>query len=271
MKRKLFFVLIISILCFSVTGCSFLFRNKNNDQETTSTQVETTAETENPFEITVVYNDVTDSVNASDGTILINYLASFPEFSIVGYENSAENINDYYVQMNYDFIHFIQNTMSDANLEYTNNAGDPNFPWREWEIENTFEMVRGDESVISVKETDYYYYGGAHPGTTYRADNFSTQTGNLLLFDDIFSDPGDAHSQITNYILDLMTSPDYAGSFFDDYVDLVAGIDMTDRWYFSESGLVVIFNEYEIAPYAAGPFEFTIPYGELDYLLDEYI
>lgn len=270
MRKKLFFVLAVSILCFSITGCSFFLKNKNNNQETTSTQVQTTTENENPFEINVTYNDVTDSVNAGDGTILINYLASFPEFSITGYEDSAENINDYYVQMNYDFIHFIQNTMSDANLEYTNNAGDPNFPWREWEIENTFEMIRGDEAVISVKETDYSYYGGAHPGTIYRADNFSTQTGELLTFDDIVTDPGAAHTFVTDYILNIMASPEYSGTFFDDYVDVVAGIDMTDSWYFSSEGFVLIFNEYDIAPYAAGHFEFTVPYADFDLLLDEY-
>ena len=38
-------------------------------------------------------------------------------------------------------------------------------------------------------------------------------------------------------------------------------------WYFGTDGLVFICNAAIIAPYAAGPLEFTIPYTRLDGML----
>lgn len=266
-KKTIFFTLTALLTCFTLTGCNFFLSNRENSQTETS---ETETTTNIPFSISIDYNDVADSITADDGTTLLNYSASFPEFEIAGYEISADNINDYYSQLNDDFADFIQDQMTDISSDYLNTGNDPNFPWNTYEIENTFEMVRGDEIVISVKESDYSYYGGPHPGTLYRADNFNTQTGELLTFDDIVTDPGDAHNFLTDYILDKMASPEYSGMFFDDYIDTVSGVDLNDRWYFSDEGFVVIFNEYDVAPYAAGHFEFTIPYDEFDYLLPDY-
>ena len=267
MKKNFLFVFIGLISCFAFTGCNFFF-HPNQNQTTTNVETTTTAP---QFEISISYNDQSDSVNANDGTNLINYSASFPELTITGGNAAAEQkINDYFSNLNFNFVHTIQPTISEATQYYEGNASDPNFYMTPYEVEETFDMTRGDETCISFKQTDYSYLGGAHPGTMYSTVNFDTATGNVLDFADVVSDENSAYNFVVDYILNLMADPSYDGYFFDGYTTTVSNFDLNGRWFFSNDGFVVIFNEYDVAPYAAGHFEFTIPYTEFALLLDKY-
>jgi len=50
--------------------------------------------------------------------------------------------------------------------------------------------------------------------------------------------------------------PQIVTSYFEDP-------DLTPNWYFSENGLVIYFNCYDIAPYAAGIIKVEFPYDAL--------
>lgn len=267
MKKNILFLFVGLVTSFSFTGCNIFF---HPNQDETTTEIETTTSVPQ-FEISISYNELSDSITANDGTNLINYTASFPELTITGGNSDAqENINDYFSGLNFNFVHTIQPTISDATQYYDDNSNDPNFYWNPYEVEETFDMTRGDETCISFKQTDYTYLGGAHPGIMLSGVNFDTATGNVLNFEDVVSNEASAYTFATGYLLDLMAEPSYEGYFFDDYENTVNTIDLANRWYFSEEGFVVIFNQYDVAPYAAGNFELTIPYDDFTFLLDEY-
>jgi hypothetical protein len=43
---------------------------------------------------------------------------------------------------------------------------------------------------------------------------------------------------------------------------------MVRKWNITSNGLVIIFDEFQVAPYVPGPQTVTIPYSELKTLID---
>lgn len=47
-----------------------------------------------------------------------------------------------------------------------------------------------------------------------------------------------------------------------DYLETFK-FEMTENFFFDRTGLTFLYNVYEVAPYAEGPMEYTIPYSQL--------
>ena len=130
--------------------------------------------------------------------------------------------------------------------------------------------------IISLLQTDNIYCGGAHPNYVQKAYNFDLKTQRLLTLNDILH-PEAGHVLLDQILIQLeqKLSTFESIGFFSDYqkivIDLFAEETLTPYWYFSDHGLVVYFNCYEIAPYAAGIIKVELPYQILDgILLPEY-
>lgn len=122
-------------------------------------------------------------------------------------------------------------------------------------------VERCDEAVISVCVHESIYSGGAHGIFSQTTYNFDTKTGKLLSVDDL-SDDADA---LTEHIASYIQS-DYADSVTNNEPDLsqVPNLIENGQWYFTNEGMVVFAQLYEIASYAAGMPTFIVPYDELD-------
>ena len=95
--------------------------------------------------------------------------------------------------------------------------------------------------------------------------NFDPQTGQLLHLDDHIKNPSGFVKLAEKYFnLELQESSDEEG--FDDYF-FGEGFHLPANIGFSDDGVILLYNVYEIAPYSEGVIEFTIPFEEaLPYL-----
>ncbi len=122
-------------------------------------------------------------------------------------------------------------------------------------------VERCDENVISLCVHENIYSGGAHGLTVQTTYNFDTKTGKLLSVDDLSDDVDALAEHIASYI-----QTDYADIVKNNEPDLsqVTNLIEEGQWYFSNAGLVVFAQLYEIASYASGMPTFIVPYDELD-------
>lgn len=145
----------------------------------------------------------------------------------------------------------------------------------EWIAPYTVELdctVYQTEHLISVSGTYYSYTGGAHPNTWMLGWNFDLQTGEFLDPELLAEDAALQEAVIAELIRQAQT-PDEDGvvaaeMYWEDYEDIIA------NWAcyavtFDEVGMDVVFSAYELAPYAAGPQEFHLPYAYLEPYLNE--
>lgn len=127
---------------------------------------------------------------------------------------------------------------------------------------------------IAFSMTTYFssYTGGAHPNNVQEAFNFSLEDGDRLSLEEILQPKG-THA-LEFMILDRLQEKADGFGLFPEYERVVterfqedALYAQTDFWYFSNTGLVVFFNPYDISPYAAGVVKIEFPYENLEGIL----
>ena len=141
-----------------------------------------------------------------------------------------------------------------------------------WEYEFNLLKDRETDKYVVFLSQDYVYLGGAHGGVTGRGGlTFGKKDGVLV---DKMLDPAclDAIQPLglTKYFSD--EDMEITQEELDNYLFLETGVVPFPAWtpYPSEEGLVFTYQQYEIAAYAAGMPEFTVPYADiLPYLTPE--
>ena len=119
------------------------------------------------------------------------------------------------------------------------------------------------ENLLSLRMNQYLFTGGAHGYGATSFTNFDLHTGMPIPIEDLFKDYEafeefvEARFRKANDILEN-DSINSTGFWFEEdefYLPEALG--------FTESSLIIIFNQYEIASYAAGPINLEIPIEEV--------
>ncbi|AKD56101.1 RsiV family protein [Spirosoma radiotolerans] len=138
-----------------------------------------------------------------------------------------------------------------------------------WEVKTTADTVHVGPKAVTVKYETMAYTGGAHPNSNLSFYNFDRKTGQMLTLTDMVSD--------TTALLDLVEKA------FREQQQVMPQNNLEERGYFlrdgrfflpanvgmSPRGMVFYYNPYEIAAYAVGPIQVTVPYTQLDGILQK--
>ena len=129
--------------------------------------------------------------------------------------------------------------------------------------------------LLSIAAENYTYYGGVHPNSATRAWSFDLTTGEFLTLDALASEEGDLQGnslQESIYwnIYEQIAQKGLSEGYFDDYDSYLQDFPTLATLNFTENGLTVTFDQYVIAPYAAGPQVFSVPYSEFYNALSEH-
>ncbi|MDD3368466.1 MAG: DUF3298 domain-containing protein [Lachnospiraceae bacterium] len=161
---------------------------------------------------------------------------------------------------------------ADADISYGKDLGND---WDAEYIKEEFFIPGGysstftgityrDDNYLCMGMSSYDFQGGAHgmPGRVYYL--FDLNTGDQLQLSDVV---GNTEEELNQIIVDAFTeySTDPDSGLFPEGLDSVknsAGFD--SNFYLTEEGLCIYYYPYDIAPYAAGFPEVTIPYDKLD-------
>lgn len=135
-------------------------------------------------------------------------------------------------------------------------------------LEIGFEQVSPVGNLISLKFTvDFYSDGAAHPGTTSHTATYDLEAGAFLALDRLFLPGADFLKTISDYCVTQLLTRDIA---FDPLFTTGANptVENYRNWNFTADGLLITFDAYQVAAYAAGPQLVTIPYAELQSIID---
>ena len=127
----------------------------------------------------------------------------------------------------------------------------------------SYNVMRADSQVISLRSYNNDYAGGIHGDYAYYGTTFDTMTGEELKIQDIVADMPSFRHQVTKDI-DKYLQENYSDGLFEDYQDTVEQIWEGEdgfNWYLNESGIMVTFNPYVVGPYAMGAVTVPLPYS----------
>jgi len=134
-------------------------------------------------------------------------------------------------------------------------------------VDVTYTLTSQQADTWSFKfDVHFYSDGAAHPGSYSLTLNHDLAGGRELALADLFLPNSNYLEAISSYcIAELSKQPFFEGPFAE-------GAQPTPEnyrnWNITPAGLLITFDEYQVAPYAAGPQQVTIPYNELQTLID---
>ncbi|UPS92425.1 DUF3298 and DUF4163 domain-containing protein [Bizionia sp. M204] len=126
----------------------------------------------------------------------------------------------------------------------------------EWEAQIDGEIMYQSEAVISVVITNYLNTGGAHGSLVVSFLNFDALTGQLLKNEQLFNDMNAFKTVAEDYFNDQIADKKELYFEPDNFV-------LPQNIGFNDTGVILLYNSYEVAPYSTGLTEFTIPFDDL--------
>ena len=217
--------------------------------------------------VTVTLSDAGELIE-DNGIPLLHFGLYSAEVTVDGDPVASEKISSAIAAANDTFASEKEADVEMAREGYSLFA-DPEY-WCGYARERSYSVMRNDGVVLSLRLTDFYDYGGAHPSTIYSAKNYDISTGNELTLNDIAENIDTFMVYAIETVTEQINSQaGLAAGLFSDYQQYISSFVADGCWYFGETGLVFICNAMTIAPYAAGMMEFEIPYEKLQGMVKE--
>lgn len=247
----------------------------DNTNNTETTKVATTNQEKQAVQVTFkkLGGEIRDG---KKGSLLVKIRGNYPVLT-AGSENAAvDKINDYYkgqveaIQEKKDVTYEAAKAYYDKEV-YKSDESDPN-SWKGYELNSTYTLAHQGDKVISFIKLDSSYTADKAAGPKRSTENFDLKTGELLEFKDIVTDEVKAKEYIYEYIKDEIKDAvdDDKGYLYYGYKDHVDECLAEGDWYLSNSGLVILMNEYVFKPGAEGTQTFYIPLSTFKYLKADY-
>lgn len=128
----------------------------------------------------------------------------------------------------------------------------------DWVATVNSEVVYSSTEVITVAVDSYTFTGGAHGNSIITLLNFNPETGELYKNESLFKINEEFKSLVKGYLSDEVNA-----KIIDDGENYFFGEDfkLPENIGFNDEGVIFLYNTYEIAAYAQGITEFTIPYS----------
>lgn len=153
----------------------------------------------------------------------------------------------------------IEESITTFNEEYNHFITDFPDSSQHWEAQIDGEVIYQSTEIISMALTSYINTGGAHGNLSISVKNFDALTGNLISNKNLFKDLNGFKKVALPYFKEIAKEKEIGLEA--DSFKLPQNIGYTDE------GIILLYNAYEIAPFSTGIIEFTIPYSKANSVL----
>lgn len=193
-----------------------------------------------------------ETIESADGKIVLNVNVTYPYINNAKKNSTVESINLIYGESSHNYVQNVVEEYADEALHMYTDGFINTF----YEFMVTSTVTYNKDNMLSVTQTYMQYTGGAHPSTVQESSVYDMKTGMKLAPNDIIG--GTYEETLQNvrnlFITNINNNPDY---YYENAVEIVNNTDFIN-YYLTDESLVFYFNEYEIAPYAAGIISVTL-------------
>lgn len=163
--------------------------------------------------------------------------------------------------------------LADAQEHYDITVGEGAEYFSAYSSMESAVLTRCDSKVLSFRQSYSDYTGGAHGMYGCAGITFDVESGKELSLSDILADEDGFYKAAIDYMSEILYT-EYGDELFPEYKEYVADAfseGKNSNWYLDATGIVVIYNPYELGPYSMGMAEVLLPYEEFgEYIDTEY-
>ena len=134
-------------------------------------------------------------------------------------------------------------------------------PFNRYTLDMNYQITYNSGCITSLYTDTYTYMGGAHQEVKRTSDTWDFSTGRQLHLDDITALTPDTLKGLQTSIKQQIAErlKETPGSYFEDYPYLLRTMFNQNQFFLRPGYIVIYYQQYEIAPYATGIPEFSIP------------
>jgi hypothetical protein len=197
------------------------------------------------------------------GEPVLKYTIRYPEFSSAVFRIAAHEMNRYYQartalqRQRYRQILYPQAV---RDFDY---AASHDYPFREYEAMMVHTVTYNKNCTVSLYADNYQYTGGAHGNTIRTSDTWDLKSAQRMSLASFFAAPVPFPAFVLQSINGQIAAQlaEGTGMYFDDYEKNVTQNFNPRSFYLTDTGVVLYFQQYQIAPYASGIPEFTLAWS----------
>ncbi|MEO6166740.1 MAG: DUF3298 domain-containing protein [Chitinophagales bacterium] len=160
-----------------------------------------------------------------------------------------------------------EETFTDSVAEEDEEYMDESPQTYNWDYQEAYSVIYNEQSILSVKEFDYSYSGGAHGNYSFSYQVYNLQTGDVLQLNDLFYSN---KSKELTAIAEQQLRKDRgigANSSLSDSGLLIDKLELKEDFFIDHGGIGFTYNPYEIASYADGPITIYLKWEQVRALI----
>jgi hypothetical protein len=129
-------------------------------------------------------------------------------------------------------------------------------------LDVSYKVLYADRNLVSLIYTTYTYTGGAHGNAASASFNYDLKNGKMLTLADLFTPNSGYLTTIAEHCINAIKQRNISD---EKWIRGGAGPDRKNylNWNIVPQGLLITFDAYQVAAYAAGPQEVVVPYSAL--------
>lgn len=135
-------------------------------------------------------------------------------------------------------------------------------------VQETNEIVYDGSAFLSIKRDLEMYTGGAHGSHIVSCENFRKSDGSLVGLGELFR-AADYKEALLRRIASWVLQNGFGGDYYENWEEMLDTNFDESSFCIGREALTVFYQEYDIAPYAAGAQYFPVSYADISNELSE--
>ena len=194
------------------------------------------------------------------GEVIVKYSIEYPEIISSLYAHGSEIFNRENRKLALQLKQFAEGELyhqAKETYEYNKAHG---YPIMIYELMRECKITYNFQNLISLYCDEYTFTGGAHGNTLRKSQTWDLAIGNQVPLKAFFAGNEYYQLDIIKQINEQIAKQIAEGNniYFPDYCQLVLETFRLENYYLTPKGIVIFFQQYDIAPYSSGIMTFLL-------------
>lgn len=191
-----------------------------------------------------------------EGTVILKYHIEYPSIYGSIYEPNIFKFNYYNQNLALTLKAKIETELYREAIETYKYNKENGFPVMVYEVYRSFKVTFNTSNIISLYFDEYTFTGGAHGNTIRTSQTWNLPQGFMLPLNYFFPrNPYFMINILKKINEQIAKEPEI---YFENTCNLVLDTFNPKSYYLTPNGIVVYFQQYDIAPYASGIRTFNV-------------
>ncbi len=193
-------------------------------------------------------------------TLLLRCSVKYPQFFSDTFPVGC--INQHYASAATAYAHHCREALFQQAKEQYEEDKQTGAPVRVFEAVTEYAVTFNEECVLSLYFDRYEYTGGAHGSTARTSDTWDLAACARIRLSALCALPARCREYVIEHVIRQIESQIGDGEYyFDDYHRNAVIHFRPQNFYLTAEGMMVYYQQYDLAPYSSGIREFLIPYS----------